>query len=100
MTKMEFSTPEDKAVWEKIMVYAMMSSEESAIEDEGEILFVHPLSWRSAKVDMFFCYFGPDRQEDKSPQALRQMKKLVIGSQSTREIPCWCRLSSMEAVHQ
>ena len=68
------------------MVHAMMSSEESAIEDEEEILFVHPLSWRSTKVDTFFAALDQTAKENKSPQALCQMKKRVIGSQSKREI--------------
>lgn len=69
------------------MVLSMMSSEESGVEDDEEILYIHPLPWRSRKVDAFFAALDQGTKESKSPQALRQMKKRVIGNSSKREIP-------------
>ena len=62
----------------------MMSSEESEIDEEEEIPTVHPLPWRASKVDVMFKRLD---EENKSPQARRQMKKRCIGSDSIRSCP-------------
>ena len=51
LEKMTFSKQEDKALWEKVLVLEMMSSEDSEIDEEEEVLMVHPLPWRASKVD-------------------------------------------------
>ena len=85
---MEFDKADDKKLWEKIMVPSIMSSEESGAEDDGEeVLFTHPLPWRAPKVDTFFDSLDQAAKQTKSPQALRQMKKRVMGSFSARELP-------------
>ena len=74
-------------MWDTIMTTAIMSSEESGYDEEEEVLFVHPLPWRSAKVDHFFSTLDKKGMETKSPQARRQMKKRVQGSVSVHNIP-------------
>ena len=51
---MQFNNSDSRAMWEKIMVTTMMSSEESGNDGEDEVLIVHPLTFRSPKVDRFF----------------------------------------------
>ena len=82
MEKMEFSRKEDKVLWEKVMVLDLMSSEESGF-DEEDILSVHPLPWRAARVDTMFKKLDDYSKESKSPQALRQTKRRCIGTTST-----------------
>ena len=36
----------------KILLLEMMSSEDSEVDEEEEVLTVHPLPWRACKVDM------------------------------------------------
>ena len=63
-----------------------MSSEESdsAIGDEIQ---VRPLSWRSCRVTSFFHSLDKKAQEEKSPQAKRQMKARRMGNYSARVRP-------------
>ena len=83
---MEFSREGDKVLWEKIMILDLISSEESTV-DEEEVLVVHPLPWRSSKVDAMFNRLDEYTKDNKSPQALRQTKKRCVGNSSTRNIP-------------
>ena len=69
------------------MTTTMMSSEESSNDGDDEILLVHPLLYRSAKVDHFFSMLDDKAKENKSSQARRQMKKRVRDDVSTRERP-------------
>ena len=69
------------------MTITMMSSEESSNNGDGDILLVHPLLFRSAKVDNFFSMLDDKAKENKSPQARCQMKKRVTGDVSTRDLP-------------
>lgn len=63
-------------------------ADESGTEDDrNEVLFTHPLPWRAPKVDNFFDSLDQAARQTKSPQALRQMKKRVIGNFSARELP-------------
>ena len=64
-----------------------MSSEESEIDEEDEVLTIHPLPWRSAKVDALFHKLDETTFKAKSPQARRQMKKRVLGTESSRSYP-------------
>ena len=65
----------------------IMSSEESGTDDGDEVLFVRPLPLRSAKVDTFFSTSDRTSKENKSPQALREIKRRVLASDSAREKP-------------
>lgn len=70
---MEFSRG-DKVLWEKIMIFDLISSEETAVHEE-EVLVVHPLPWRSSKVDAMFNRLDEYTKDCKSPQVLCQTKK-------------------------
>ena len=83
---MEFSREGDKVLWEKIMILDLISSEESAV-DEEEVLVVHPLPLRSSKVDAMFNRLDEYTKDCKSNQALCQTKKRCVGNSSTRNIP-------------
>ena len=74
-------------MWGKVLVPTMMSSEESGNEENEDILLVHPLVWRSGKVNQFFSLLDEKAMEGKSPQARRQMKKRVKGDVSARDPP-------------
>ena len=65
----------------------LMSSEESDIDDDEEILVLHPLPWRSEKVDQMFVMLDNETMKSKSPQAHRQMKRRVSGDESERSVP-------------
>ena len=80
---MQFSDADSRVMWEKVMTIEMMSSEESG--NDGE--YIHPLPFRSAKVDRFFSMLDDKIKETKSPQARRQMKKRVMGDISARGVP-------------
>ena len=84
---MQFSNTDSRAMWEKVMTISMMSSEESGNDGEEEILYVHPLPFRSGKVDRFFSMLDNKVKETKSPQARRQMKKRARGDISARDLP-------------
>ena len=84
---MEFSNPDSKLMWDKVMTISMMSSEESGNDGEDEILLVHPLTFRSGKVDRFFSMLDEKALQGKSAQARRQMKKRVQGDVSHRDLP-------------
>ena len=85
--RMEFRSADSMSMWEKVMTTAMMSSEESGNDGDDEILSLHPLLFRSAKVDHFFSLLDGKVKEEKSPQARRQMKRRVRGDVSTRPLP-------------
>ena len=64
-----------------------MSSEESDVDNEDEVLTLHPLPWRAEKVDTLFRKLDEITLKAKSPQARRQMKKRVLGIESNRSTP-------------
>ena len=61
-----------------------LSSEESGDEDS---IIVHPLEWRSEYVNQMFQRIDTYSSSKKSPQARRQMKKRVSGTNSIRSKP-------------
>ena len=71
-----------------------MSSEESGSDDEN---IVHPLVWRSPYVSTMFEKIDAYIERKKSPQARRQMKKRITGSDSLRpeplECPGWAKIT-------
>lgn len=81
--------------WLSVLKLDFMSSEESATEDEEEIIIVRPLPWRSTRYDTILRGVDDIVRKEKSPQARRQMKKRVLGVASTRpkpsskDIPTW-----------
>ena len=65
----------------------LMSSEESCEEDGEEVIIVHSLPWISSRVAEFKRTLDSYTAKSKSPQARRQMKKRVIGKESSRPVP-------------
>ena len=65
----------------QVMRNDVMSSEDS--DDEGRNA-IRPLTWRSEYVDKMFDKIDQYFSAHKSPQALRQTKKRVIGQPSRR----------------
>ena len=61
-----------------MVINEFMSSEES----DGEDIVIHPLPWRSAKVDDVLSKIDAFILKQKSPQARRQMKSRKIGAVS------------------
>ena len=52
-----------------------MSSEESDIEDEKEVLIHHPIPWLSSTVQMFKKKLDEEVIKGKSPQAKRMKRQ-------------------------
>ena len=77
-------TDEQTKKWLKVMQNEYMSSEESGDED---VIIVHPLEWRSEYVNQMFRRIDTYCSSKKSPQAVRQMKKRVSGTISSRPKP-------------
>jgi len=68
----------------------MMSSEDSAEEEDGEeVLTVKPLAWRAQIVNKMMADLDLICKKDKSPQSRRQLKARKIGETSTRPPPQW-----------
>ena len=84
VTKHPRLTEEQKKKWLGVITNDFMSSEESGTEDDNVI---HPLAWRSKYVNTMFSKIDEYIERKKSPQARRQMKKRVSGSQSVRQQP-------------
>ena len=72
-----------------------MSSDESGIEEDKEVIISHPLPWLSPNVQQFKRRLDEASKKDKSPQARRMIKERVEGSPSCRScatkdnIPSW-----------
>ena len=77
-------TEEEKEMWMSVINSALMSSDSSG-EDEGEeVIAVHPLPWLSADVAAFKKKLDDQTLQEKSR---RQMKRRVIGCNSSRSCP-------------
>ena len=71
-----------------------MSSEESGVDYENEVIILKSMPWHSVHVGQLFHRLDVKGLEDKSPQARRQMKKRVTGEISCRpspigDLPSW-----------
>ena len=95
VAKMIFSDPKEKEKWSKIMTTELISSEESGSDAGEQVLIVHPLPWRSSKVDHMYRRLDKGALSLRSPQGRRQLKRRVAGTASTRPqtqvegIPKW-----------
>ena len=49
LSRMEFQSEHARDQWRAAMQLEYMSSEESDLDDDGEVLLLHPLTWRSEK---------------------------------------------------
>ena len=95
LPKLQFSDEKAREKWLSVLNMEFMSSEESAAEEDEEVIIVHPLPWRSARFDTILRSLDDLIHKEKSPQARRQTKKRVVGLASFRpkpiskEIPSW-----------
>lgn len=87
LKKMKFKKPSDSDLWQKVLVSDLMSSEESGMDEEDEVLKVHSLPWRSSKVTKMFQHLDMEVVKAKSPQSRRQRKRRVTGGSSLRHKP-------------
>ena len=85
--KAVFRNEEEKEKWSKALKMELMSSEESDIEDEKEVLIHHPIPWLSSTVQTFKKKLDEEIIKGKSPQAKRQRKDRVLGRPPTRPLP-------------
>lgn len=65
----------------------LMSSEESSMDEEDEVLKIHTLPWRAGRVTRMFHQLDNEAAKSKTPQAKRQRKRRVMGSSSLRQRP-------------
>ena len=70
------------------MTNDIMSSEKSAVDEEGrDITVIHPLPWRSKYCSNIFSMINKYVDKHRSTQGRRQLKRREHGSPSTRIIP-------------
>ena len=77
----------DKEKWRQIIKIEYMSSEESGVDDENEVIILKSPPWRSVHVGQLFRRLDEKGLKEKSPQARCQMKKHVTGEISCRPRP-------------
>lgn len=87
LEKMSFKAPEQLENWRRVLKFEFMSSEESATDEDDEVIVIRSLPWRSVHVDRLFERLDHKAREQKSPQARRQMKRRVTGDPSNRPRP-------------
>ena len=93
LKQQDFKRPSDMGIWKQLMKTEFMSSEESDVDDDEEVLKVHDLPWRRDIVDTMFSALDIDAANGKTAQSRRQMKRRVVGETSARpqplNFPCW-----------
>ena len=87
MKLQNFKKPSDKSLWEQLLKTDYMSSEESDVDGDEDVLEVHDLPWRKPSVKKMFATLDAESLKRKSAQAKRQMKRRVLGRDSTRPQP-------------
>lgn len=83
----KFKKPSDRSLWEQLMKTEYMSSEESGVDGDEDILKVHDLPWRKPSVKRMFATLDSESAKRRTPQSKRQMKRRVTGETSTRPVP-------------
>ena len=73
-----------------------MSSEESGVDEEGEVTVIHPLVWRSQYCSSMFNQIDKYSNSLKSSLSRRQTKRRKYGPPSTRPLPPGIRSSLPE----
>ena len=74
MKLQNFKKPSDKSLWEQLLKIDYMSSEESDVDGDEDVLEVHDLPWRKPSVKKMFATLDAESLKRKSAQAKRQMK--------------------------
>ena len=83
----KFKKTSDQAQWEQLLKIEYMSSEESDVDGEEDVLTVRDLPWRKPAVKRMFSTLDAESAKRKTPQSKRQMKRRVVGSNSSRLQP-------------
>ena len=87
LEKMNFSDEVQREKWKEALKIDMMSSEESGLEGDEDVIFIKPLQWRSEHIEEFFRRLDQKSASLQSAQARRQKKKRIQSSeQSSRPI--------------
>ena len=85
---MTFTEEGQRERWKPAIVKDMMSSEESAMEGDEEVLIVKALPWRSEQVNQMMKCLDCKIASEKSAQAKRHAKRRVPStSTSSRPKP-------------
>ncbi len=83
----------DASQWMSIMKLEIMSSDESGMDDEEEVIIVHALPSLSEAVKDLKSLLDQRIVAAKTPQAKRQMKRRMTGISSSRspseDLPTW-----------
>ena len=83
----KFKKPSDKSLWEQLLKTDYMSSEESDIDGEEDVLNVHNLPWRKPAIKKMFATLDAESSKRKTAQSRRQMKRRIVGRDSIRSQP-------------
>ena len=83
----KFKKSSDLALWEQVMKVEYMSSEESDVDGDEDVLIVRKLPWRKPTVTKMFATLDAETAKKKTSQSKRQMKRRVTGGDSIRSKP-------------
>ena len=88
LKKLKFKKTTDADLWKKVIVPDLISSEESEMDEDEEVLKVRSLSWRASRVTAMFERLDGEVSKSKTPQSKRQRKRRVnSGESSQRQQP-------------
>jgi len=93
--KGSFKDEDNKEEWKKILTMEFVSSEESGMEEDDEVIIIRPLPWLSSTVTEFKLKLDAETKLNRTPLARRQLKKRINGMPSDRarpatdNIPTW-----------
>ena len=85
---MTFTDEQQRDRWQPAMQIDMMSSEESGMEGDEEVMLIRPLPWRSEQVNRLMKQLDKKVESSRTPQARRQVINRVTSSEaSSRPMP-------------
>ena len=77
---MTFTDEQQRDHWQPAMQIDMMSSEESGMEGDEEVMLIRPLPWRSEQVNRLMKQLDQKVESSRTPQARRQVINRVTSS--------------------
>lgn len=90
---MSFTNETARNKWKEVLTLDIMSSEESGVEADDDVLYVRPLPWRSEKVVDMLKILDEKAMSGKSRLSRRQRKRRVrlqTSSSDQRPTPTSC----------
>ena len=82
-------------MWQNVLQFDTISSEESGEEEGEEVIYVKHIPWSSKQFNDFVTRLDTQATSQKSAMARRQSKQHVPGENSTRspiaDLPDWVR---------